>query len=160
MKDQFKRVLELVKRTGDTMIVTDSDGENAYVVMDLDQYELFIDAPFTKGKDLDFDEKEVDFERDLPSEPELSPTIDRDLDEDNIPDIWDVMKSANDEGATWNTENLSHEELADLEKQYKDFAQRHIQEAVEENRGEDFQDKKKQDNDEFGEEQFYLEPID
>lgn len=39
MKAQFQRILDLVRRTGDRMVVTDPDGEHAYVVMDLDQYE-------------------------------------------------------------------------------------------------------------------------
>src|SRR3989338_5379463 len=39
MKDQLKRILNLVRKTGDTMIVTDPDGEDVYVVMGLDRYE-------------------------------------------------------------------------------------------------------------------------
>ena len=44
MKDQLKRILGLVRRTGDTMIVTDPNGEDVFVVMDLDQYEMLLDA--------------------------------------------------------------------------------------------------------------------
>lgn len=39
MDRQFKRILDLVRRTGDRLVVTDPDGEEAYVVMGLEQYE-------------------------------------------------------------------------------------------------------------------------
>ncbi len=39
MNDQFKHLLELVKRMGDRLVVTDPDGEHAYVILDLAAYE-------------------------------------------------------------------------------------------------------------------------
>lgn len=42
MNRQFKRILDLVRRTGDRIVVTDPDGEESYVVMGLDQYEALI----------------------------------------------------------------------------------------------------------------------
>lgn len=39
MDRQLKRILDLVRRTGDRMVVTDPNGHDAYVIMGLDQYE-------------------------------------------------------------------------------------------------------------------------
>jgi len=141
------------------MIVTDSDGENAYVVIDLDQYELFIDAPFSKGKEIDSG-VETDIYPDIDPENEPNDVVGHDLEEEGIPDIWDVMKSAGGEGPTWNPEQLSDEELVDLEKQYEAFAKRNVQDAIEETIPKTAESDSKKDEDEFGEEQFYLEPID
>lgn len=44
MNDQFKRILELIRRTGDRMVVTDPNGKDTYVVMDLDDYETLLEA--------------------------------------------------------------------------------------------------------------------
>ena len=45
MEKQFKRILNLVKRTGDRLVVTDTEGASAFVVMDLDDYEAMLHAP-------------------------------------------------------------------------------------------------------------------
>jgi hypothetical protein len=55
MKDQFKRVLELVRKTGDTMVVTDTNGKDVYVVMDLDHYESMIEEITSDDDCLDCD---------------------------------------------------------------------------------------------------------
>ncbi len=44
MNNQFKRILDLVRRTGDRMVVTDPEGEQAVVIMDFDEYEAIIEA--------------------------------------------------------------------------------------------------------------------
>ena len=44
MNRQLKRILDLVRRTGDRMVVTDPDGEEAYVIMGLEQYEEILEA--------------------------------------------------------------------------------------------------------------------
>ena len=80
--NNFKRILDLVRRTGDKLVVTDPDGEQAFVVMDLDEYEILLEEngliePFCGDEDM-FD----DFE------PE-------DLDEDFIFD--DVVEPSSDE---------------------------------------------------------------
>ena len=51
MKDQLKRILNLVRKTGDTMIVTDPNGDDVYVVMGLDQYENILnDTNFDRSR--------------------------------------------------------------------------------------------------------------
>ncbi len=42
MKDAWKQVLSLVKKTGDRCIVLDERSEGAYVVMGLDSYEKLV----------------------------------------------------------------------------------------------------------------------
>jgi len=121
MTDQFRHILNLVRKTGDTMIVTDPDGEDVFVVMDLDKYEALLGTE-TKEKDL-----------------------------------WDVMKPANSDSKTWDMEEMNEQELAELEKQYHEFANKNIEKAIEENLPK-IEEKPKED-DNFGEEEFYLEPV-
>ncbi|MEK7619693.1 MAG: hypothetical protein AAB413_00425 [Patescibacteria group bacterium] len=145
MENHLKRVLSLVRKTGDTMIVVDKDGQESFVVMDLDQYEMLLDAQFV---DEDWDDGMV--EEDV-EEAEAEPTSKTAMG----PDIWDVMPAAGEEGETWDIDQLDQEEFADLEKQYEAFASRHVKEAIEETKTAP----KKKEDDEYGEEQFYLEPI-
>ncbi len=42
MNRNFLRILDLVRKTGDRLVITDFQGDEAFVVMDLDQYELMI----------------------------------------------------------------------------------------------------------------------
>mgnify|MGYP001592955711 CR=1 FL=1 len=157
MENHLKRVLSLVRKTGDTMIVVDKDGQESFVVMDLDQYEFLLDS-------------QVDFDEDL-AEP-----LDKSIEEAGFseePNIWDVMPEAGEESETWDMDALSDEEMGDLERQYKAFATRHKQ-AKEEIEPESAPAKginaldtnhpaqtpvSSQDEDEYGEEQFYLEPV-
>ena len=132
------------------MVVVDKEGDDAFVVMDLDQYEALLDT-----------------------QPEFDEDFNKFIEEDTISthepvpesDIWDVMQKADGEGETWDLNQLSEEELADLEKQYKEFADKHVQEAIVETQAmeqipEEVSKKEKEsDDDEYGEEQFYLEPI-
>ena len=146
MEQHLKRILNLVRRTGDTMVVVDKDGEDAFVVMDLDRYEHLVDETSF------FDEDVKDFsEEPIPSEdPEST--------------IWDVMQTADGrEGETWNLDKLNEEELTDLEKNYKQFVDRHatIIQSGSESQVFDakIEDKEKKDEEDYGEEQFYLEPV-
>lgn len=161
MKDQLKRILNLVRKTGDTMIVTDSDGDNAYVVMDLDQYEMLIDSGMQEFPDFDDedDEEGIDLEEiwpELPvSEPEL-PVLEREN------DIWDTMQPAGSKGETWDVSNMSDQEMVDLEQQYAQFMNKAVAETVESTPAPPIEEptpKIEPKNEEFGEEQFYLEPI-
>lgn len=145
MENHLKRVLSLVRKTGDTMIVVDKDGQESFVVMDLDQYEMLLDAQFV-GEDWDDGMAEEEVEEE---EAQLKPKS------ANGPDIWDVMPAAGEEGETWDVDQLNQEEFADLEKQYEAFASRHVKEAIEETKTAP----KKKEDDEYGEEQFYLEPV-
>jgi hypothetical protein len=103
------------------MIVTDPNGDDVFVVMDLDKYEALLGAE-TKEKDL-----------------------------------WDVMKPANSDSKTWDMEEMNEQELAELEKQYNEFANKNVEKAIEENMSK-IEEKPKED-DNFGEEEFYLEPV-
>lgn len=75
--NNFQRILDLVRRTGDKMVVTDSNGDDAYVVMDLDEYELILaEAGIIDGTDDDlffddFDPDDIDEEFLFDDEPEL-----------------------------------------------------------------------------------------
>ena len=137
MNDQFRRILDLVRRTGDTMVVTDPDGDDVFVVMDVEQYELLLDL--TESPDIDFS-------------PESSSS------ETSSPDIWETMKPAGEEGETWDPSKMDEKELADLEEQYRQFAERNVKQAIEAKESSSDQPKKPE-SDDFGEEQFYLEPI-
>ena len=81
MDYQFKRLLNLVRRTGDRLVVTDPNGEDAYVLMGLDAYEKLADIltppdvgfsdDFNCGDefdkyDFDDDDDEEDAEIELP----------------------------------------------------------------------------------------------
>jgi len=171
MKDQFKRILSLVRKTGDTMIVTDPDGKDAYVVMDLDQYELFLgfsgdeeDMPEEDYYEEESLEDDLLVEENLSTDEEAQPAPTEDL-----PDIWGVMPPAGTESETWNPDVLTENEKKDLEQQYKTFIAQNIQDAVgsSEEPAQQPQDASEQPqpeqtngpDDEFGEEQFYLEPI-
>lgn len=165
MNDQFKRILNLVRRTGDTMIVTDPDGKNTYVVMDLDQYELMLDVEQGLSNIVATDE---------PFEPEPEVELSEPITQknqaipDDVPNIWDMMQAADDTGETWNTEQMAPEEIAALEQQYQAFAARNVEQAIEESgselenapiTGKNDHEDTSDDDDEFGEEQFYLEPV-
>lgn len=157
MENHLKRVLNLVRKTGDTMVVVDKDGEDSFVVMDLDHYEFLLDGQ------IDFDE---DWAQAL-DEPIEEPDPSRE------PDIWDVMPEAGEESETWDVDALNDEEMADLEHQYQAFAARHKQTKEEvEPESAPVEDPgasnasttiqapaSSQDQDEYGEEQFYLEPV-
>jgi len=61
MRDQFNKILDLVKKTGDKVIVFDKfDPEKSYVVMDLDSYEMLVDDNFCDCEDINW-EPEEDF---------------------------------------------------------------------------------------------------
>ncbi len=148
MENHLKRVLALVRKTGDTMIVVDKEGDDSFVVMDLDQYEMLLDSQLgyeNDGESLDFEEIQ-----------EEKPGVGA--------KIWDVMQGAGEEGDTWDIDQLSQEEYADLEKQYQTFASRQVQETVEEvqkakEQKEPSKAQERKQDDEYGEEQFYLEPV-
>jgi len=150
MENHLKRVLNLVKKTGDTMIVVDKEGEDSFVVMDLDHYEALLDETIGEPDDHE------DFEMDDGEASNIS---------EKTPDLWDVMQSAGDDGATWDMNELNDEEIVDLERQYQEFASRNVQEAIQETKDIPVQGQKpveesgKDAEDEFGEEQFYLEPV-
>ncbi|MBI4713944.1 hypothetical protein HY771_02055 [Candidatus Uhrbacteria bacterium] len=121
MTSQFRHILNLVRKTGDTMIVTDPDGDDVFVVMDLPKYESLLNQELREK------------------------------------DLFDVMKPANSDTKTWDISKIDEKEIEDIEKQYKQFTNKHIEQAIAENPPK-IEEKPKED-DEFGEEQFYLEPV-
>ncbi|EKD47879.1 MAG: hypothetical protein ACD_65C00234G0001 [uncultured bacterium] len=169
MKDQLKRILNLVRKTGDTMIVTDPNGDDVYVVMGLDQYENILnDTNFDRSEDV-LDEPEG-YRHNIPQENGWvwgGETIDEVSENEELiekkADIWSTMKPAGDESETWDLAHLSEDEVVDLEEQYKKYTQEpelpHVPEANLEAENKEISPKLEENEDEFGEEQFYLEPI-
>ncbi len=191
MKDQLKRILSLVRKTGDTMIVTDPEGKDAYAVMDLDQYELFLGF---SGDEEEFEDGPLGMETDdlgeyQPIEDQLSP-VEEPVDQmpEELPDVWGMMPPAGEEAQTWDLNQLSDQERAELEEQYQAFVAKNVSEAVEESAPEPEptpepepepqpvpeldlpepepepapeppKDELPGPDEDFGEEQFYLEPI-
>ena len=177
-------------------MVTDQGGDNAYVVMDLDHYELLVDAVEEGGFEPEVLEEEVQVQEtdDFPAQ-----EFDLDFGEEEEPtdvplemtrmsdtvakirqemDIWDTMKPADQEGQTWDMSQLSQEELSNLEQQYQQFAAKNVQEAISETVSHQEEPVQQVDlmpevapeapqseventplDEEFGEEQFYLEPV-
>lgn len=132
-KNQLQRVLDLVARTGDTMVVVEKESEKAYVVMDINRYEDLLDVNVSE---ISAEEESTALENKTPKK-------------DDSLDIWDVMPEAQSDAQTWDPQQLSGQEIKELEKQYDQFAAKTVEETG---------TKKKQDED-FGEEQFYLEPV-
>lgn len=188
MKDQFKRILELVRKTGNTMIVTDTDGSNAYVVMDIDQYEMMLDdtSVFDELDEENFEQDDSEFDiqkssyRDgdnvddwqIPEEfviddPEGGLTDEPDvlLSDKSITqntqdvDIWSTMQPANETGSTWDISQMNASEIDELEKQYKMFAENNVQQGLPKNNISKKNSEQIGSEDNFSEEQFYLEPI-
>jgi len=150
MKDELKRILNLVRKTGDTMIVTDADGQNAYVVMDLDQYEGLLNQ---SPKMVSTEQKNEMLSEEPDEFPWPQPT----------PNIWTTMKPAGDESETWDVSKMSQDEVVDLEKQYQKYAQESTvpeSEQIEvKSENTEILPKLAENEEDFGEEQFYLEPI-
>jgi hypothetical protein len=154
MKDQFQRLLRLAKTTGDRLIVTDKNGENAFVVMDIDQYEALI-----YGQEPEvFDDWDFEEHPETQSEEQVE-----ELEEGIGPTIWDTMQPAGKEQETWDLDGLSEEEMSDLERQFKEFVVENGSKFDE--KAEDTEEVELKDEtlvvseEEPDEEQFYLEPI-
>jgi len=209
MDHQFKRLLNLVRRTGDRLVVTDPNGEDTYVLMGLEAYESLADRlPSIESESWDkpccsednflddyFDEdsdseefsvddnwevpdeflteeararKNKSFEHPItdlkqktstqnfvPSESNLSTpsspmSSEALVKEDSVPPtpektIWDTMPAAGEVVETWNPEKFTEEDKKVVEDKF-------------ENPVFSSQQSKKNDEDP-GEEQFYLEPV-
>lgn len=81
----------------------------------------------------------------------------KEVKEDTKKDIWDVMKPANSDVDTWDMDKIDDQELEDIEKQYQQFTNKQVEEVISENSPKISENNDK--NDEFGEEEFYLEPV-
>ncbi|MFH1404492.1 MAG: hypothetical protein ABIH21_00140 [Patescibacteria group bacterium] len=196
MDNQFKRILRLVKSTGDRMIVTDPDGENIYVIMGFDQYENLIDEAnydFTEYGDEYFDEiieepEEIDFggdfsgtplEDDLglideepeifsikPTEPEKPADVQAPVgpvEPETPADIFEAMAPAGSKAKTWNLSQMSENEVDDVKKQLEQFRKQTDTQtpelSEESSKSEENKAVTQKNEDDFSEEQFYLEPI-
>ncbi len=142
MNKSFRRILGLVRRTGDRMVVSDPEGEDAFVVMDLDQYELLLASSSRTAPQT----------RTAPAAPQDSPA-----------DLWEAMPPAGESADTWDVAKLSEPERVDLEKQYQAcLAQKKEERGIGQvHKAAELKEtppKGKNDQD-FGEEQFYLEPV-
>ncbi|MBI5794100.1 hypothetical protein HZA87_03375 [Candidatus Uhrbacteria bacterium] len=136
MSNHLQRILDLVGRTGDTMVVVEKDSDRGFVVMDLAHYE----------------DLRVFF---APTSNLQPPTS----------NIWDVMPEAKNPQETWDPDNLTEDEMVNLEKQYEEFAKRNVKEAIQETQTvqktvEPVKPPEVKKDEDFGEEQFYLEPVD
>lgn len=135
MDNQFQRILDLVRRTGDRMVVTDPDGHHVYVVMDIDQYEALVDLEDKRLQTWATDQSQT---------------------QKSQPRIWDTMKPAGEPGETWNLSQLNPEELKELERQFSASQTEAPTQSVPPEVQKPIPSPVDGD---FGEEQFYLEPI-
>lgn len=153
MDTQLRRILDLVRKTGDRMVVTDANGEDVYVVMGLEQYEDLVNVASPEDDDrLDDDFWNGYTGLDNPKDgPSAGPS-----------DIWEAMRPAGEPGETWDMGKMTDAEKFDLERQFEEYQKQKEApaEAKEEIRKSEAQEEKQAKTDEdFGEEQFYLEPV-
>ncbi|MEK7665951.1 MAG: hypothetical protein AAB337_03705 [Patescibacteria group bacterium] len=146
MKPQFQRILDLVKRTGDRMIVTDADGSSAYVIMGLDQYEYLLDH--SEARLSDFSDSAYD-----------KASAGMDFDQNHL--VGDLTPDDGDVGEEVLTQvnGVQEDEIPkDLKKAVEhDLA---IIESWEKTRSqEEAQKSKKKVDTGIDEERFYLEPV-
>ena len=160
MDQQLRRLLALAKRTGDRLIITDPDGLQTYVLMGLDQYESLMGLK-AKISSTNLPVKERPISRSVKAAPPASefPPLIEDVDEDEVPtDIWDVVAPADRVNETWDLAKMSQEERLNVQKQFELYKNREkaknqppivasqpVSPVI--------------DEDDFGEEQFYLEPV-
>lgn len=104
MTEQFKRILDLVRKTGDTMVVIDPDGKDVFVVMDMRKYEKMLETETVAGA---VEAEEV-----------------------GESDIWEAMKPAGEKGETWDLSKMNENELKNLEDQYRQFSEKTVKEAI------------------------------
>lgn len=165
MDKQLRRILDLVRRTGDRMVVTDSNGEDVYVVMGLEQYESLVDISLPDdeegwGEGWWDDNAGLDKPSGGPG-----PSLSDGPATTGPSDIWEAMQPAGEPGNTWDLNKMSDIEKSDLERQFQEYQRQKEQESVVKSQetvesvpaaAEVADDKKDED---FGEEQFYLEPV-
>ena len=114
MNSQFRRILELVRRTGDRVVVTDPNGQDAYVVMGLDQYEGLIDSIdyFSESEEYWADENIDEYS-------DSSNVSVADYGASDSAGIWDTMKSAGDTGETWDIEKMTEDEQGEVKEVFE-----------------------------------------
>lgn len=185
MDKQLRRILNLVRKTGDRMVVTDTNGDDVYVVMGLEQYENLVipkenvekshglpsdlsavalakaEAPQSEGWWSDCG-PELEEEEGRVGPPSVAVAVVPSVVTPPPPsDIWEAMTPAGSESETWDISKMSDVEKTDLERQFENYQQARVQESVGTEKPAVEAEPKKEDqkDEDFGEEQFYLEPI-
>jgi hypothetical protein len=108
MQSQLNKALKLAKKTGDRLIVFESpESENAFVIMDLEQYEDLLDCACGE-------ECECDCGHDHEGHEDFEPEIDGDFEDDDYAYKDDLSREAS---AKWDyaseVRSLTEEELLD-----------------------------------------------
>jgi len=107
MDFQLRRIIDLVKKTGDRMVVVNyKDPQDSFVVMDLFDYENLVDTKYDEIPVVDMDEPYEDFEFD-PEDASF---------DDNFDDFQDYKNEPDDDYAP-----DFREEDIDFEPQSTDF---------------------------------------
>lgn len=148
MEKKFRRILDLVRRSGDRIIVTSPEGDDAFVVMDLEDYEILMELEQLAISSQEAFEKEGN-----DAGPPLAEAVEP-------PGIFDVMQSADSGGPTWDLSAMSAAERSEVEAQFRaqSGGEKPSEIRVEEPKIVPL-DQKGDDDDDLGEEQFYLEPV-
>lgn len=158
----LKRLMDLAKRTGDRLIVTDPEGQEPFVLMDLTAYEVLLDLQTLQAHE-HADEEDLEDEDDDwftgfdPDEPPIPPAPQEASDAPaatpasaSTPEsIWDAMKAADEPGETY--ENPAQASRTEQE-QMRDLYEKTVQ-------PEPVQTPEAPAPQSPGDEQFYLEPI-
>jgi len=143
MSDHMKKIFRIIRKTGERVILADFDGDEAYVLMSLDEYEHSLQISPSISPDL----------------PVLESPMNPIQNGEEKGNIWRSMKEAGNSSETWDLSQMSATELEELEHQYQTFVRAKTQdeEVVKKTKEPSFSEEK--DSGEGGEEQFYLEPI-
>ncbi len=162
-QDQLQRLMRLARKTKNPLIMTDPEGRAPMVLMDIDQYETLIDAESFISENrqgaLPVTVEESQFGTNLPFEVDEEDDIEDDEGEeawslDDLPEEFFTEPPLESIGVTTQEEDLvpvketGAEETQSLEPTIEPIEQQEAQE----NQG-------KNDDEDPGEEQFYLEPI-
>jgi len=129
MEGYFERILQLVQKTGDRVIVTDPSLKKAFVIMDLDQYEAIVNLNAVSRKEQEEGFTEEDFDL-IDAAEEVLPAPKKDKEDALLveeskkpgldPTIWQVMSKgpAKEINNTWDMAKLSEEERIELERAF------------------------------------------
>ncbi len=142
MTGHMKKIFEIIRKTGDRVILTDFNSEETYVLMSLTEYEGLLQTSEISQNSL-----------------VSGQTIESEPNTNTKNDIWEFMKGAGSSSETWDLSQMSAAELEVLERQYQTFTQTKAQEDENIKKTKEPRFSTEKDMGESGEEQFYLEPI-
>ncbi|KKU34118.1 MAG: hypothetical protein UX57_C0005G0010 [Candidatus Uhrbacteria bacterium GW2011_GWE2_46_68] len=142
MNSYMKKIFEMIRKTGDRVILVDFNSEEAFVLMPFADYEgLLQDLKIPKQS--------------LISKQVFEPR----QDEKGRNDIWESMREAGSSSETWDLSQMSPAELEELERQYQMFSQAKSKDEEDTKKTKEPSISNEKDVGDGGEEQFYLEPI-